>query len=268
LLPVAGEVFPQGVRYMNPAVWGDATHASLYMAVVRLQIYGVNHEDAIQELIIYNLNDMSDSRVVSSIEGSEWNTNCPDVKYPQFVPICYDAIHGVNINQSGTRVYLYSQPDTITDVRWDAVLRIDIDRFDLNGDEQPLADWSFSEPELIYTENEDFGGMNPRPSADRYALPYPEHIGADNVILNADLCAVKYAEYADGASDAGSYLWQTWCIVDGNSGNSVRGSIWQTPDTQLFTSGTNRQDNIYRRHLDGRADELIIENGQHPDAGY
>ena len=267
LLPTGDEIIaPEDYLYYGVNdVWGDATHGSLYMTVIRTHVFGPGREDVIADLLIYNLNNLTDVRVIKHTEGSDWNLNCPDVDYPQFVMSCYYQLEGVTFNQSGTRLYLGVMTDTLSE-NWEGAARIDINRFDLAGVELPLADWVFSAPELVYTGPGDASGMLPRPAADdRFDLPFTEHIGIGGAILDADLCAAKYAELADGDKYATADLWRNWCVLNGDGG----GNAWQTVDTILFNRRHKRNENdLYRRHIDTGVEELLIHNGQGADMGH
>jgi len=270
LLPRSGEVIPSGdaLGYFAVDVWGDTDHTLLYMAVVRTHGFGDYPEDKTQELLIYNLHDMDDFRLIHLTEGSDWTTNwttnCLGVDYPQFVLDCYLFIEVVTFNQSGTRLYLNIRKK-IDGERLEGTSRINIDRFDGAGNELPLKDWSFSSPELIFTAFT--GPPGPQPESDRYNLPFPELIAGPSGLVDADLCATLYAELALGDKPADPEdLWQTFCTVPGNFITTSPGDSWQSPDALLTTILTNRGRKIYRRYIDG-SEELLIENGRSADTG-
>ena len=278
LLPLGSEpVIPadEQLYYGVGDVMGDANHDSLYLVVVRAHVFGQGPADVINEVLIFNLNDMTEMRTISRMQGSGASWDCPDVDYPQYVPECYVQMDGLYFNQSGPRLYIQAHYDDVEGSQtWDAVSRIDIDRFDLAGDELPLLDWGFSAPELIKTGIEGNTGNLLRPAADRFDLPFPEHIALAGTLLNADLCAVKYREHADGESDATPDLWRNWCVATNSYGDEVNvgGKAWQTPNALLdhYRQKNGRRD-IYRRYIDGPlagTEELLIEGGFALDTGF
>jgi len=270
LLPRDDEIISPGdsLFYFNNDVWGDANHDLLYMAVARTHGFGEAREDVIDELLFYNLNDtyMTDVHVIKRTAGSDWNLNCPEVEFPQYVPNCYLSTTGVTFNQSGTRLYLLARLD-ISDQTWYGILRINIGRFDLAGNELPFNELTFSPPELVYTGINGSRGRLPRPETNRYDLPFPEYIFASDSLVNADMCVEIYADLAlgYGYDEPEPDLWKSLCIVD--SGFNGGGESWQSPDALLSTIRTNRGRKIYRRHIDG-SEELLIENGRHADSGH
>ena len=204
--------------------------------------------------------------------GSDWPLNCLEVEFPQYVPNCYIRIQGVTFNQSGTLLYLLGRLD-ITDqtdkgyTSWYGILRINIGRFDLAGNELPFDEWTFSPAEIVYTGVNGPRSRLPRPDTDRYDVPFPEYIVATDSIVNADMCVAVYADLAlgYGYDEPEPDLWKSLCIED--IGFNGGGESWQSPDALLTTMRTNRGRKIYRRHING-TEELLIENGQDTDTGY
>jgi hypothetical protein len=281
LLPLDGEEeAPAGdlVSYYASDIWGDGAHDALYLLANRYHSPGPDHWDGTTEIRIYNLNDitMTDMREIyrSAQVAGEWS--CPDVDYPQFVAGCYK--HGEwNFNPSGTRLYITATMDDKFGQRWDAEIRILIDRIDADTKGvADLSDWTFSAPELVFTGTDGTVGHLARPANDPSQLPLlSEEIvlrkfADTGTILDADICAAVYEEYAGGNIAAAPDLWQDWCVVssiffspNGHGG----GDSWQSPDAILTSTYGKRQYDIYRRFLDG-TEELLIENARNADTGY
>ncbi|VUX55296.1 protein of unknown function [uncultured Woeseiaceae bacterium] len=302
LLPLAGEEVPPEDRltYHSMDIWGDATHDSLYLAIYRHHFVN-SVDETIVEVLIYNLNDMTDVREIylTAQNAGEWD--CPDpsvAPFPQFVPTCY-GVQGIRFNPSGTRLYIQDNIFDRQDQRWDAALRIDIDRVDAMGVDKVLTDWTFSTPELVYAwgfgaggaggdGDVDLSGILARPDNDPSVLPSPEliavrylDIGGDaasgvGAILDADQCAADYAPLADGTLEAPVDLWRG-CLETSTffaAFNRGGGDSWQTPDA-LITSTQNRSvdplvDDLYRRYVAGPlagTEQLLIENAGGADTG-
>lgn len=271
-------------------IWGDATHESLYLVVFRMLAITTGEPKNIRELLIYNLNDLSDVRSfylnIHVIDQQIVYENCPpNASYPQFVPACY-KLEGISFNPSGTRLYI---PGTMKDnqgQRWDGVHRVEIVRAldPVTGLELPLDMWEFSDPELIYTGPDTPSGSLARPDSDPYTLPFPEQIVVSKFadtgqIVDADLCAAYYAPFNDGMSDAHetSVLWEQECIVTSTffSPNiHGGGDSWQSPDTLLSSifGGRGRGNyDVFRQYVFGPQagdEELLIENARAADTGY
>jgi hypothetical protein len=288
ILPLEGEeVAVEDEVYLDGMdIWGDATHESLYLVTFRMHAITTGERKNIRELLIYNLNDMSDVRSfylnIHVIDQQNVYENCPpNAIYPQFVPACY-KLEGISFNPSGTRLYI---PGTLKDnqgQRWDGVHRIEIDHplDPATGLELPLDMWEFYDPELIYTGSDGPSGTLARPDADPYTLPFPEHIVVSKFadtgqIVDADLCAAYYAPFNGGMSDAHftSVLWEQECIVTSTffSPNiHGGGDSWQSPNALLTSIFGRRQYDIYRQYIDGLmvdTEELLIENGRGADTG-
>ena len=200
LLPLPGEEAPaeDSLTYRSMDIWGDATHDSLYLAV-RLGHtinIGSGTGETIVEVLIYNLNDMTDVREIylTAQNAGEWD--CPDLSvapFPQFVPTCY-GVQGIRFNPSGTRLYIQDNIFDRQDQRWDAALRIDIDRVDAMGVDKVLTDWTFSTPELVYAwglgadgdGDVDLSGILARPDNAPSVLPSPELIAARYLDIDGD----------------------------------------------------------------------------------
>jgi hypothetical protein len=279
LLPLPGEEAPPEdfLFYFSMDIWGDATHDSLYLAILRSHTVDATSSstDSIREVLIYNLNDMNDVREIflTAQNAGEWD--CPDpsvAPFPQFVPTCYPKVQSVRFNPSGTRLYMGDHLLNLQGERWDASLRIEIDRVDANGDDMALADWTFSSPAIVYAgDGPDVHNVHPRPGINPSERPSPEVIVSGGQFLNSDQCSAVYAPYADGTSEAPYDLWMQ-CIdyqffhIGGN------GDSWQTPGTLLTTHnvGQKRQKNIYRSYVTGGlagTEELLIENACCVDTG-
>jgi hypothetical protein len=225
--------------------------------------------------------------------AGEWDCPPPSVApYPQFVPTCYRP-QEIGFNPSGTRLYIQDNFDDPQGNRWDGAVRINIGRVDENDDKKALIDWTFSAPELVYTGSGDHkaNGILARPATDPYIPPSAdippsaEYIAIQHTdrtgkftlrtgdILDADLCASKYSEYADGNSSPGNYFWQV-CLDTGvffAAYNHGGGDFWESPDALLTSTLNNRGYDIYRRHVSvGLAgiEELLIENGRFADNGF
>jgi hypothetical protein len=279
LLPLPEEeVLPEEayLDYAQNDIWGDATHDALYLVTTRLYMDNVDSPEAIEELLIFNLNDMTDVREIfrSAQAAGEWT--CPDPDYPQFVPTCYRP-QTVRFNPSGTRLYISDSLDDTQDERWNGTIRINIDRFDGTVNEQPLAKWRFSGPELISTGGG--GGLLARPAADRYEEPPQELIpirdGLTGLFQDADQCALDYAHFADGTVLLTTDFWRA-CLDDESVWNLSSylhggGDSWQSPDSLLFSLLGKRHYDIYRRYITGElagTEQLLVENARGADTGY
>ncbi len=295
LLPLPGEEVPpeDSLTYRSMDIWGDATHDSLYLAV-RLghEInVGSGTGEVLVEILIYNLNDMTDVREIylTAQNAGEWD--CPDASvapFPHFVPTCYGPA-GLRFNPSGTRLYIRGENCCIGSIGH-LLLRIDIDRVDAMGVDKVLTDWTFSTPELVYTGTDgEPNGTLARPDNDRSLLPSPEflairylEIGGDassgiGAILNADQCAADFAPYADGTSEAPFDLWRG--CLEGNTFfaafNGSGGDSWQTPDA-LLASRQNRsfdplRVDLYRLYVAGPlagTEQLLFEKAVGADTGF
>ncbi len=293
LLPLPGEEVPpeDSLTYRSMDIWGDATHDSLYLAIYRRHFVN-SVDETIVEVLIYNLNDMTDVREIylTAQNAGEWD--CPDASvapFPQFVPTCHGPA-GLRFNPSGTRLYIRGENCCIGSIGH-LLLRIHIDRVDAMGVNRALTDWTFSAPELVYAETDISVGMLARPDNDPSLLPSPEFLairyldssipsnGASNgigAILNADQCAADYAPYADGSSEAPFDLWRG--CLDGNTFfaafNGSGGDSWQTPDA-LLASRQNRsfdplRNDLYRLYVAGPlagTEQLLFENAGGADTG-
>ncbi|VUX55289.1 exported protein of unknown function [uncultured Woeseiaceae bacterium] len=296
VLPLAVEEPLQGDYrfYMNLDVWGDATHNSLILAIGRGNVInsGPDSGASTDETMIYDLHDLTgdlspltspDVRVLfrrqkgaggDVLEFGTWldagsPASLPDcffVPYPQFVPTCYRAAE-FRFNPSGTRLYFERNSTgdfTSEPGQWHGVQRIHIDKTD-----GPLAGWSLTGPELVYTAGP--SGVRPRPDNDPLDLPSPEIVTAGGQILNADDCTDDYAPFADGSTELPADFWRP-CIVDGLLAHGNAKS-WESPDSYLFDrlsqQGRGRY-NIYRVYVSGGladTEELLIETARHADTG-
>jgi len=303
LLPLAGEEAPAEdyLYYFSMDIWGDATHDSLYLAITRLQLINATPstaDEAIKELLIYNLNDTDDVREIylTAQDAGEWD--CPSdpdiVPYPQYFPTCYRP-QGIRFNPSGTRLYFEDNINDRQGQRWDAALRMNIGRVDLLRDPLPLDNWTFSAPELVYTGSGDqtAGGMLARPSGNPYIAPSEEEPSSAEYIairhtdrtekntlrtgdlLDADTCVDKYVIYADGTNNSpGNFLWGE-CLDTGKffaAFNHGGGDSWQSPEALLTSTLGNRGFyDIYRRYVTGGSagtEEILIEHARGADNGF
>jgi len=304
ILPLAGEEAPPGdnLFYFSKDIWGDATHDSLYLVILR--IYSINSGDdaggGTRDALVYDLNELTgdpadpapESRLIfhewvsagGKFEYGDWldadPTTLPDcstVAYPQFVATCYRA-ESLRFNPSGTRLYLQRNINDSNGQRWDGTKRIHIDK--TAGPD--LADWDLTGPELVYTGTSEFEpvGMLARPDADVSLLPSPEIIGmgyldrsGNNTVgvgafLNADHCALLYAPLSGGDLSGMPDFWMQ--CIDNQLLNGDRGTSWQSASTYLTSNRGKRQHDIYRRYVTGMlagTEELLIENGRGPDTG-
>ncbi|VUX55293.1 protein of unknown function [uncultured Woeseiaceae bacterium] len=213
ILPLVGEEAAPGdsLGHGSLDIWGDATHDSLYLTVLRMRSIksGPDAGGKFREALIYDLNDLTgnlagpapDERLLFHLSfgpGEEdkygdWLDadpmnlqDCRTVLYPQFVPTCY-LPEALRFNPSGTRLYLERglsrdllDPD---DDPWHTVMRIKTDDMAAG---LALADWDLAGPELVYTGTNTNdrdrpggdvpGGMVPRPDDDVAVLPSPEYI--------------------------------------------------------------------------------------------
>ena len=286
LLPPDGEEVPAAdhLYYFSMDIWGDATHESLYLAVWHMHVFGLDSGDVIEELLIYNLNDMTDMREIyrSAQLAGEWN--CPDVDYPQFVPTCYTP-NGIHFNPSGTRLYISDNFDDKQGQRWNGSARLHIDRIDLEtAEDLPLKDWTFSTPELVYTATDSTaGGMLARPDYfDPSQLPSQEFIAVrysnNAALLDADQCASDYAPFAGGSDSLDPNFWHA--CLDSETITVISsflhggGDSWQSPDALLSSLPASKGSfhyNIYRRNISGvdaGTEQLLIEWARGADSGY
>jgi len=249
ILPLAGEESLPGddISDFVSDVWGDATHDSLYITVMRIENFnsGPNAGTGTRVVSIYdlntltNVNDSPDVRTIfdqyipsneapesfSWLDAGDPSTlpDCFEVPYPQFVPTCYRTDWSMRFNPSGTRLYLdhgLHRDLQDTGVYWGSTMRINIDK----TADPTLGNWLLAGPELVYAMDHgvtgELNGPYPRPEADPLQLPSPEYVavslgdGSDNptsevtMLLNADQCAAVYAPYANGTLEAPSNLWQ------------------------------------------------------------
>jgi hypothetical protein len=242
ILPLAGEEPLPGdyLYYEVGDVWGDATHDSLYITVLRVDNFnpGTDTETGARNGSIYDLNTLSnvnDSPAVHTIfdnfylddgtpELSGWLDagdpatlpDCYAVPYPQYVPTCY-YVQSMRFNPSGTYLYLenglgqeYGKEGEL----WHTLKRVKIDDMAVG---LPIADWDLSGPELVYTTDLAYripgtptGGL-PRPGTDPYERPDPEIVAGGGQFLNADQCAAVYAPWANGETLLPVDSWQA-CI--------------------------------------------------------
>lgn len=285
LLPPDGEELPAAdhLYYFSLDIWGDATHESLYLAVGRHHRFGPDPGDKLEELLIYNLNDMTDVREIYHSEQLAGNWSCPDVEYSQFVPSCY-RFQGFRFNPSGTRLYISDNFDDNQGQRWDGVVRLHIDRIDLEtADDLPLADWTFSTPELVYTATDSTArGMLARPDfVDPSQLPSQEFIAVrysnNAVLLDADQCVSDYAPYAGGSEPLDPNFWHACLDSETSTVMSTflhgGGDSWQSSEallTSLPVSKGSYHYNIYRRNISGvdaGTEQLLIEWASGADTG-
>ncbi len=310
ILPLAGEEAPPGdhLFYFSNDIWGDATHDSLYLVILR--IYSINSGDdaggGTRDALLYDLNELTgepadpapESRLIfhewvsagGVFEYGDWQDagnpttlpDCSSVYYPQFVPTCYRA-EGLSFNPSGAGLYSQRNINLPSGERWDGVLRID-----LVMDPESLAKWGVSPPKLIYTSSGDHtaGGMLAAPDADGpYEQPSPEYIAirhtdrtGKNVIrsgdiLNTDQCVDLYDDFADGMSAPGDIPWLT-CLDTGlffAAYNHGGGDVWENSEALLTSTLNNQSYDIYRRYVAGGSagtEVLLIENARNADNGY
>jgi hypothetical protein len=228
LLPLDEEIIPEEdeLYYQSIDIWGDADHRSLYMAIWRQHVDNSSLPGvSIRELLIYNLNEITEvSEIFRTVQGSG-GSNCPDIEYPQFVATCYGR-NSAKFNPSGTRLYLWDSHNDKQGQRWDGLVRLDIDRVNFETGGVPLNDWILSARELIWTgPGSQHGGVVPRPDYDPSQLPLEEEIAIwydrdpgfkrDRIgaILRADQCAADYASYASDISQTPPDLW-LGCLTD------------------------------------------------------
>jgi hypothetical protein len=292
VLPRPGEEPLPGdsLHYTVWDVWGDATHDSLYIAVMQQEGFnsGPNAGASTRAGLIYDLNTLTERKLFDQfvpgdgtpeyrvwLDASDPSTlpDCYSVPYPQFVPTCY-VVQSMRFNPSGTRLYLERNlphelwnPGEI----WRSVMRIETDDMAAG---LPLADWDLAGPELVFasetlTEKGLEGPLLPRPENDPLQLPSPEYIamsqddGTDYptsqvlMLLNADQCAAIYAPYASGILEAPFDRWQE---CKDESTLSYTGTMpggpysWQSPDTLLrgtFQGLETELFDIHRIYLSG-----------------
>jgi hypothetical protein len=205
--------------------------------------------------------------------------DCFSVPYPQFVPTCYRA-ERFGFNPSGTRLYFERNlPGDFTSEpgQWHGVQRIHIDK----TDGPDLADWTLSEPELVYTAGP--SGVRPRPDNDALVLPLPEYIAVDLgngpdinevvSILDADQCSSDFAPYAGGNLDGPPDLWKG-CVDNSTFYTGTlpgRPDSWQSHEALLKTSYQDPGHDIHRVYVTGAVagtEQLVIENARFPDSGF
>jgi len=293
VLPLAGqEALPGDYLYFRQLnIRGDATHDSLYVILRERRVFnsGSNAGEGTRVLLIYDLNALTDvtaspdRREIYNEDAGGWQDtvglDCSSVTFPHFVPTCHRP-DGLQVNPSGTRLYIPANVDAPDGERWTAALRIHLDM----GGGQALDQWIISAPELVFTGP--LAGPGPanvydialRPHNDPSQLPSPEFIAAGfpenlgnstTTVLNTDQCVADYAPYASGTSEAPIDLWQgcintdlvSWIFPPSSTG------FWQTPDALLqqdakfFDQFWNQ--NIYRRYVTGAlagTEELVIDN--------
>lgn len=295
ILPLVGEEASPGdsLSYFFLDIWGDATHDSLYMSVLRYRNFSSdpNVENSF-EAMIYDLNELTgiaatpDVRIFYDQNNGGWQdsmgVDCSVVAFPQFAPTCYGT-EGLRFNPSGTRLYSRTDLKDSNNVRWYGAQRIHIDM--TSGPN--ITDWIVSGPELVYTGQGESGdgppnGMLARPDDDVTLLPSPEYIAVYDrtvgsiteraAILNADQCAADYAPYADGTSAAQSVLWQG-CLDNNNffTGDVPgRPDSWQSPDAFLKSSFQDPGYNINRVYVSGAlagTEQLMVETARFGDSG-
>ena len=294
VLPLAGqEALPGDYLFFRALnIWGDATHDSLYVILRERRVFnsGSNAGEGTRVALIYDLNALTDvtaspdRREIYNEDAGGWQDtvglDCSSVTFPHFVPTCHRP-DGLQVNPSGTRLYIPANVDAPDGERWTNALRIHLDM----GDGQALDQWIISAPELVFTGPR-AGPPGPanvydialRPHNDPLQLPSPEFIAAgfpDNLgnstttVLNTDQCVADYAPYASGTSEAPIDLWQgcfntdlvSWIFPPSSTG------FWQTPESLLqqdakFPDQFWNQ-NIYRRYVTGAlagTEQLVIDN--------
>ncbi len=299
ILPLAGEEALPGdsLGYQLGDVWGDATHNSLYITVMRTDEFnsGPNAGAGTRRGLIYDLKTLTKRTIFifdqdtpgdGTPEYWVWPDagdpstlpDCYSVRYPQFVPTCY-IVMAMRFNPSGTRLYLERNlPNELwsSGEVWRGVMRINTE--DMAAGLLPLADWDLSGPELIYAADLAYGapggptGLLPRPGINPYERPDPEIVASGEYFLDADTCALDYAQLADGISaPPQSSMWQN-CIVPNLVGHTGfgNGQVWESADTYLFDRNAKRgRGDIYRMYIGETlgTEELLIENGRGMDTG-
>jgi hypothetical protein len=184
----------------------------------------------------------------------------------------------MRFNPSGTYLYLENglgQEYGTEGELWHTLKRVKTDDMAAG---LPIADWDLSGPELVYTADLAYGvpgnptGSLPRPGTDPYDRPDPEIIAANEYFLDADTCAIDFAPFTDGNSEAQSSIWPG-CIVNGLVGENWfgNGQVWESTDTYLFDRNTKpgRAD-IYRKYVTGQfvgTEELLIKDARGMDTG-
>jgi len=287
ILPLAGAEVPDGdtLGFGTLDVWGDATHDLLFLTANRR--YGFPSGSAIKEVLIYDLNALTDVNASPGIreiyyeDVVDWGgyTNwqgvdepdCNDSKidfFPRFVPSCYRP-ENFRFNPSGTRIYFQSKLFLMDGRREYAEMRINID---WSGSSDP-ADWIITGPEIVSVN----GPRNalPRPQSDPLQPPTvisPEIVMADGQYLDADKCAADYADYFEGDEEPPSTVWLE-CLVFGLFTNSdTRLETWDSSDSYLFRRlVTRRRDDLFRFYVSGAQggdEEKLVENGDSPDGGF
>jgi hypothetical protein len=165
-------------------------------------------------------------------------------------------------------------------------LRIDI--VSKNGAEDPGL-WTFGEPKLVLagerSSEADYSepfAVKAQPSRNRFELPAPEYVivgyfdrtGRHTVhrteVLDADHCVSTYETLADGATDGNSDLWME-CLESSDFYTDHAGGTWGSFNTWLDgVRQSNKRVDIYRHYVTGSlagTSELVLEDGQSPDAG-
>jgi len=283
ILPLAGEEALPGddLSYAVWDVWGDATHDSLYIAVIQRESFnsGPDAGAGTQVASIYDLNTLTnvngspDVRTIFDqfipgdgtpksfgwLDAGDPSTlpDCFTVPYPQFVPTCYRA-GLMKFNPSGTRLYISAGLDGVfrSDGEfWGSTMRIN---FDKTADPS-LGNWLLTGPELVYAADAAFGEMTgplPRPEADPLQLPSPEYVAVGLgdgsagptseviMILNADQCAAVYVPFANGTLEAQSDRWLE-CRDESTLSHTTTmpqgGYSWQSPNALLRGTYVNRE---------------------------
>jgi hypothetical protein len=291
ILPLAGAEVPDGdtLGFGTLDVWGDATHELLFLTANRR--YGFASGAVTKEVLIYDLNALKDVNASPGIreiyyeDVVDWGgyTNWqgvdePDcnsesvddpVPFPRFVPSCYRP-ENWRFNASGTRIYFSSKLFLMDGRREFAEMRLNID---WNESSYP-GDWDITGPEMVYVNGP--GNALPRPQSDPLQPPTedsPEIVMADDQFLDADKCAVEYAEYSGGDEDPQTTIWMDKCLEFVLFTNSdTRSRAWESSDSYLFyRNAKGRRVEIYRFYVSGSLEgreEKLIENGWFPDSGF
>jgi hypothetical protein len=289
ILPLTGEEAEEGdqLSYKSLDVWGDATHTSLYMTVLRSRSGPAVVGDT-KVAMIYDLNELTDVtaspdvRVIYSEGAGDWQDSigldCSVVTYPQFVPTCYSAEEMI-FNPSGTRLYFPTRIDDHDDQLWDTVARIHID---MSGG-PTLADWTLTGPELVYTGvHYDYWphGTQLHPESNPLLLPTPELIGMTywrrrnsypeffHVFLNTDQCASQELAPLSGGNLQGAPDIFKKCIDNSILSATTTHGSFQSANAILFGQGNGPD--LYRRYVDGGMagiEEVLIQKSNFADTG-
>ena len=254
-------------------LWGDATHATLYLAVAKKSEPVGGGGSWRSEHWLINLHDVNDRFKFYDVSEDD----CIE-EFPQSVATCY-SLSNIRWNASGKRLYMEADFNDAQTPYWSGAVRFEV------TNTVGLITAVANRPSLVVigtrTEStDDPHRVIPRPSprANLEILPSPELVyltyldrlgnntEAAYAVLNADECVDAYQTWE--GFDVDSNLWFETCVLtDYDTTNNLKGEFWQSENTLLGDPVVNRRHRIMRSNILFGTGVELIDRADNPDTG-